>query len=1108
MKPGKKGTKKRVAAGQPAPRSDEPALIVGIGASAGGLEAFTDMLRQVPLKTGIACVLVQHLDPRHVSLLTQLLSRESELPVLEIKDGMAVTRDTVYVIPRNATVTIDNRLLRLSPRDPARAQHMSIDIFLRSLAADQGMRSAGVILSGNASDGVLGIKAIKAAGGITFAQDPDAAKNPEMPRHAIASGAVDFVGTPGEIVRELVRLARHSAVEPVHPGEEGGSDVQSAVFNRILVLLRNATGVDFSNYKTSTIRRRISRRMMLRRTESLQRYLGLLRSEPAEIGSLYEDILINVTEFFRDPDVFETLAKTIFPRIAFEKKLARNRQIRIWVPGCSTGEEAYSIVIALLEYLGDRANDAEIQMFATDVSESALEKARTGIYPDSIAHSLSADRLRRFFVRLDSGYQIHQRVRELCVFARHNLLRDPPFSKMDLISCRNVLIYLGPPLQQKIIPTFHYALKSGGYLLLGSSETIGSFSNLFFLMDKNHKIYERRPTPTRPLLELAAIHDVFERPQTTKKIQAWSETDVQKEADRLVLNKYSPPGIIVNESLDIVQFRGHTGPYFEPTAGTASLNLRRMAREGLLAEIKNAVARARSENTAVKRQGLRISHAEGFHHFDLEVIPMRRNGRERRFLVLFVPVATPPAEHRKPEKPSRRNRSAVERENERLRSELQETRDYLQSLIEEHEAAQEELRSAGEEIQSSNEELQSTNEELETAKEELQSTNEELNTVNEELQNRNLQLTQIGNDLLNLLANVSMPIVILGNDLRIRRFTPAAEKVLNLLPSDVGRPFGDINFGIGAPGLEERLRDVIDTLASQMLDVQDSHGRHFSLRIRPYRTEENNINGVVMVFVDLDPDLRALNEPWKVRLLGGGSEAAVRPPGTEPRDDELRRLGAAILQTQEEERRRVAHELHDEFNQRLALIELNLQRLERGPGAKEQSNDVAAIRKLVSGLSDEIRRIAYRLHPTILDDLGLVAALQTHCEEFSGREGIRVKFTHRNVPASLPHDVSLCLYRIVQEGLRNVAKHSGARQAIVTLTGQDSGLRLTLKDAGVGFDPEAVHGRGLGLIGMQERVQLLGGGLHLNTTPGAGTEIAVELPATNQAAGGNGGQSS
>jgi two-component system CheB/CheR fusion protein len=1042
--------------------------IVAIGGAEGGIEAFQRLLQALPTQTGIACVFVQHLPPRLVSKLAAVLSRHTAMPVSEASQGLRVEPGHVYVIPARADMSIACGTLVLSPRESRRGPRAPIDHFLRSLAADRGSSCIGVLLSGNATDGTRGILAIKAAGGITFAQDGDSAAEPEMPRSAIATGCVDFVLPPEDIARELARLGDHPYISSAAPADEEPVDAQSdAAMTRILTVVRTETGVDFSHYKQATIRRRILRRMALGRVDGMDAYLQRLRAAPAEIAALHEDFLIHVTRFFRDPEAFEALKKVVFPALAAGRN--GSAPIRIWVPGCSSGEEVYSLAIALLEHLEDASVDAGIQFFGTDISENALEKPRSGLYPLSISEDVSPERLRRFFARAEGGYRISKQLRDMCVFARHNIAQDPPFSRMDLISCRNVLMYLGTVLQRRVVPVFHYALKPDGFLLLGSSETVGPFDELFAPVDKKYRVYRRKPAARRVPADFRAALASSRKSDPQPLPEDWTEAELAREGDREVLARYGPPGVIVDDELNIVQFRGRTSPWLEPAAGAATLNLLRMARGGLALELSNAVHKARGGDAVVRREGLRVSTQSGDTEFTLEVIPIRGSpGRQRRFLILFGParprasagIPRAAAGGRAPAKP--------DKENARLRRELASARAYLQSIIEEQASFSEETRTANEEIQSTNEELQSTNEELETAKEELESSNEELNTVNEELRTRNEQLWQTGNDLLNLLANVSMPIVMLGNDLHIRRFTPTCERILNLIPADVGRPIGDIKSTLSVPNLETLLRGVIENLEPRAVEVSDVNGHRYSLRARPYRTDDNRIDGVVMVLVDIEL---------------GTSSATHRDI-----------FARTLIEAQEQERRRLSRELHDDLNQRIAALELDVDALEKSaPSDDALHKGLRQVREQVGELLQEVRRIAWRLHTTVLDNLGLVPALESFAREFSERDGIPARFAAAGVPADVPRPVAVALYRITQEALRNVSRHSGAYDAAVELQCSGEWIELAVRDSGIGFDRTEAR-PGLGLTSMEERARLINGTFEVVSRPGAGTEIRVRAP--------------
>ncbi|HYB98422.1 MAG TPA: chemotaxis protein CheB [Candidatus Limnocylindrales bacterium] len=834
----------------------EPALpfpVVGVGASAGGIEAFSAMLRALPPDTGMAFVFVTHLAPNYPSQLDEVFARLTDMPVVKVEDDQEVAPDHVYVIPPNTSMVIAGGRLRLTPRDDTHGRPQPIDTFLLALASEQGRRAIGVLLSGLGDDGTVGLEEIKGAGGFAFAQD-STAQQVSMPRSAIAAGCVDLVLPPEQIAGELRRMARHPYVD--RDRFEAGERLDGNELREILDVISDSLGADFSHYKHSTLFRRVTRRMVLHKLHDLGQYLELLRSSQEEVENLFHDILINVTSFFRNPEAFEALRDEILPALVSER--SRLEPLRIWVLGCSTGEEAYSIAIICQEFAQQRGRPLPVQIFATDLNPAGIEKARSGVYSRSIEKDVSPERLRQFFVRMGDCYRVNRATREMCVFATHNGLAEPPFSRMDLVSCRNMMIYLERSLQERLMPTLHYALKPGGILWLGPSEAIVGAAHLFDSASQTFNFYGKKagarssPTISAPGTRRSGLAAYW--PARSERPAAARSSDPHKEADRLLLARYAPPGVLVTADLEILQFRGDTSRFIAPASGTASLNLLKMLPEALVAPVRNACDRARRDGVPVRTSGIALGTDEDPLEAHVEVIPVRSTGSGDHYLVTF---SASPTEDAQPAVPMATMAPEDNDETRRLLSELAATREYLQSVVEQQEAANEELQAANEEVQSANEELQSINEELQTSKEEIESSNEELATLNDELSRRNHELSQTNNDLVNLLASVRMPIIMLGANLRIRRVTPAAERVLNVRSSDVGRSISDLKLGLSIDDLEPLVTEVIDSMTFQEMDVQDKQGRWHSLRIWPYRTLDNRLDGVVLLLVDIDTLARA-----------------------------------------------------------------------------------------------------------------------------------------------------------------------------------------------------------------------------------------------------------
>ena len=856
----------KASAREPSLRQDDPLFpIVGIGASAGGLEALEQFLRQVPAASGLAFVIVQHLDPTHKGLLPELLQRTSGMEVLQAKDRMRVKPNCVYVIPPNKDMSILHGVLHLFEPTAPRGLRLPIDFFLRSLAEDRQEGGIGVILSGMGSDGTMGLRAIKEKAGLALVQEPASAKFDSMPRSAIAAGLADLVAPAEALPGKIIDYLRHVLViaKPEGPLEEKD---QSAL-DKVLILLRGRTGHDFSLYKKNTVYRRVERRMGIHQIDRIATYVRYLQQNTQEVDLLFRELLIGVTSFFRDPAAWEHLQTEALPALLAGRPDGR-QLLRAWSAGCSTGEEAYSLAMAFKEAQGhDKSTlglGCKLQIFATDLDRDAIDKARQGFYPANIVADVSAERLQRFFIKEESGYRIGKEIREMVTFATQNLIMDPPFTKLDILICRNLLIYLTPELQKKILPLFHYSLDPGGVLFLGSAETVSSFTDLFAPLNTKSRLFLRRPTISAatpvsfPAPFIPAMPGVSKELTMVKPV-----TNLQSLADKLLLQHFSPPAVLVNDKGDILYISGRTGKYLEPAAGKANWNIFAMAREGLRFDLGSAFQKAILNKEAVIVKGLKVGDGGGTQTVDITVQSIDEPEELRGMvLIVFTDVATPPAAKKG------RGKTSSSPDNARilvLEQELQQLREALQSTSEERQSSQEELKSTNEELQSTNEELQSTNEELTTSREEMQSLNEELQTVNAEQQSKMDELSRVNNDMRNLLNSTEIVTVFLDNDLNVRRFTSGADKIFKLIPSDVGRPLSDIASDLLYPTMTEEAAEVLRTLVFSEKQIAATGDRWFSVRIMPYRTMEDVIGGVVITFANitaakaLEAELRAEN---------------------------------------------------------------------------------------------------------------------------------------------------------------------------------------------------------------------------------------------------------
>ena len=832
-----------------------PCLVVGVGASAGGLEAFEQFFIGLPPNSGMAFVLVQHLAPDHTSLLPELLSRYTRMPVQQVEKETPVAPNHVYVIPPDATLTINHGVLYLlSPPIEPRLHRTPIDTFFQSLAEDQGDNAVCILLSGTGTDGTLGLRAVKEYGGMAMAQTPASARYDSLLRSAIATGLVDYILPVADMPAKLLEYARHLTALRTNAGPARFHTETEDHLQTIYALLKRRTGHDFSQYKENTIRRRIQRRLQVLQLDAVPAYIGFLRQDSTELDMLFKDLLIGVTQFFRDPAAFAALAQEVIPAVFTDK--GTDDQVRIGVSGCASGEEAYSIAMLLCEHVATLDVAPRVQIFATDIDEPALESARKGCYAIGIAEHVSPERLERFFVKQDNSYQVKKELREMCLFSSHSLIKDPPFSRLDLISCRNVLIYLGPELQQKLMRLFHYALRPSGYLFLGPSETIIEQSGLFHTLDKKQRLFQKINVVPRAPLEfpLTNVHrPLLRQEERVEQSRTTAARTLASLTERTILDAYAPAGVMVNAYGEIMYFSGRTGRYLEPPTGTPNVNVINMARAGLQLPLHTALQQAVTTQQRVVQEKIPVHSNGGVQSITLTVQPMTERVNDAPlYLIIFQenspiePSARAARDTTAPPRPEDGHVQALEHE-------LQVTKERLQATIEE-------LQTTNEELSSANEEFQSTNEELETSKEELQSLNEELETVNAELRRKVDDLDRTNSDLQNLLDSTQVATIFLDRELRIRNFTPAISTLFPLLPGDVGRPFADLAPRFVDSHLVNDATRVLNTLArcERTLQADDTRARYL-MRMSPYRTVDHVIDGVVLTFVDVT-DLKQAEE--------------------------------------------------------------------------------------------------------------------------------------------------------------------------------------------------------------------------------------------------------
>lgn len=835
--------------------ADGDPYIVGIGASAGGLLAFEQLFRALPVDAGIAYVVVQHLSAPHKSILPEILQRYTKLKVAQVAEDVEVLPDHVYVIPPGNELSIERGRLVLHKSETQKRHPLVIDHFFISLAKDQGVHAIGVVLSGTGNDGSVGLSAIKDAGGLTLAQAPDSAEYADMPLNAIATQDVDFVLPPEKMGELILKHIRHQKLNGYRSAEPE-IDLRSGGLQKLYFMLRSKTGHDFSLYKQNTLLRRINRRMKILRLHTVDDYIRWMEQDPEEIKALFDDMLINVTRFFRDPEAFDALTQKVI-RPLIEIKTNQQQPLRVWVPACSSGEEAYSIGIQIHEQMEALGSEIEVQIFATDLDAASVEIARKGIYPPSAMENVSDERLKRYFQKEDDGYQIKKKIRDLMIFSTQNLISDPVFSKTDLISCRNLLIYLEHELQNLLFNQFHYSLNPDGFLFLGNSESVSGNSELFLVVDRKNKIYQRKETAARYRFKLKSL-PFFERtlpPEMTPAENDYKKGNLREWVEKTLLELHTPACAVIDSKHNILYIHGRTGRYLEPVPGEINTDIIRMAREGLKTSLATALYTSAVNRETVVRQNVRVKTNGDYQTIHLTVRPMEGPGGYGDLtLVVFEPAIDVPAlplESGDLDALQYRSDKAVDLVVFQLQKELKEKDEYLHTVIDDLENTNHDLKSSNEELQSINEEMQSTNEEMETSKEELQSINEELTTINNELQTKNDELSGVNNDIYNLLAGIEIGIIFLDLDLRIRRFTPSVNRIYNLFPADIGRPISHFISSLGYSNLLTDVKQVLRTLIPKAIEVQSNDGTWFLINIRPYRTTENVIDGVVITFVDI-----------------------------------------------------------------------------------------------------------------------------------------------------------------------------------------------------------------------------------------------------------------
>jgi len=1077
MATNRKERKKRIVTPEPV----APLCVAGIGASAGGFEAIREFFRAMPVDSGIAFIVVQHLAPTHVSMAAEIFAKFTSMPVHDATEELVLEANHVYTCPSDKELTLKNGRFHLVPRNVQDRIRLPIDSFFQSLGQDCATRAIGMVFSGTGSDGSQGLKSISMHGGVVLVQKPETAEYDGMPRSAINTGVVNYILPIAEMPQVLVSYAHHPYVssekETVDPGDK------AAVLKQLIQLLQVRRGYDFSGYKQGTLVRRIERRMGLLGLLDLAKYVAHLQEHPDEIDALFRDLLIGVTEFLRDPQAWKALATEVIAPIVAGKK--NDDAIRIWVPGCSTGEEAYTMAMLVQERVRRARKNCQVQVFATDTNNEALEIGRLGRYPAGIATRLSPLLLKRYFTSYSDPqeYAVNDALRKMVVFGTQNLFADPPFGRVDLISCRNVLIYLEPDVQKRVLNIFHFALRQQGYLFLGSSESNGGRDELFQPISKRFRIFQRQGSTRVEVLpsSIGVVDSRLGNPlRTGAAIQTLSV--VANAAQRLIMERFAPAAVMVNTNHEVVYFCGPTEDFLLRPRGAPTTDLLLMVREGLRARLRVALQESAAKRLPVDVNDARMKSNGSFIPVKISVVPSRFVDSESLFLVVFSRDGLPSLVHA--------GNQVDETLVSHLEHELEISRSDLQSSIEKFETSTESLRIANEEVVSANEELRSLNEELESSKEELQSLNEELTTVNQQLEAKVHELEASNSDLQNLLVSSDIATICLNGVLQIKWFAPAAQRQFNFIAADVGRPIADMVGAIGDTGLVPAARSV---LAEQVVidqEFQASNGRWYIRRILPYKDAVKKTSGLIVTYTDVT-DTHLANEAAK--------QSRSNLIGAMGRDDELKLMSMAIVAAEERERHALAQDLHDDLGQLLAIVSLKMAAMDKFKLTDPMRQTVNECSKSVEQVHRKLRAMALQLSPPMLDSMELATALKWLADEVFGLYRLEVSISDDGLPKPMEPAISVTVFRSIRELLVNVAKHARVSRAEVTIKRLNGDfMQASVSDAGAGFNaentlPRSVNG-GFGLLSIRDRIEFLGGEMTVRSEPGDGTSVVLKVP--------------